>query len=113
MTHLSNQVRPNQGNFQPPNQPMNVYNHQQQQPMPYQNQSHMGQGSQEQHVLTVVNPVIHHGMREAQHLGFPHALKEAVAIAYLMGQGQDFRSAWQTVESWWRPKEPNQPTTFY
>ncbi|WP_440897884.1 hypothetical protein ACS127_07945 [Amphibacillus sp. Q70] len=106
---MSNSMHPHQANFQPPNQQMNTYS--QQQPMPYhQNQSHMGQNSQEQQVLSAVNPVIHHGMREAQHLGFPHALKEAVAIAYLMGQGQDFRSAWQTVESWWRP---NQPTTFY
>lgn len=100
-----------------PNQHMDFYNqqhpqHYQQHPRNYQ-QPNMGQNSMEQQVLSAVNPVINHGMREAQHLGYPHALREAVAIAYLMGQGQDFQSAWQTVESWWRPQTPAQPGTFY
>ncbi|WP_244444979.1 hypothetical protein [Oceanobacillus jeddahense] len=95
-----------------PNQHMDFYN-QQQHPRNYQQQPNMGQHSMEQQVLSAVNPVINHGMREAQHLGYPHALREAVAIAYLMGQGQDFQSAWQMVESWWRPQTPTQPGTFY
>lgn len=99
-----------------PNQQMGFYN--QQQPQNYQQnqqQSSMGMGqhSMEQQVLSVINPVINHGMREAQHLGYPHALREAVAIAYLMGQGQDFHSAWRMVESWWRPQTPAQPRDFY
>lgn len=99
-------------------QHMNFHNQQpqnyQQQPWNYQQQPpNMGQHSIEQQVLSAVNPVINHWMREAQHLGYPHALREAAAIAYLMGQGQDFHSAWQMVASWWRPQTSTQPGTFY
>ncbi|MFD1067477.1 hypothetical protein [Oceanobacillus locisalsi] len=95
------------------NQPMGYYNQQQSaNNAPQQYMGNMGNNAQEQQVLTAIQPVVHHGMREAQHLGFPHALREATAIAYLMGQGQDFYTAWRTVESWWRPQTPSQPGTF-
>ncbi len=76
-------------------------------------QPNMGQNSIEQQVLSAINPVINHGMREAQPLGYPNALRESVAISYLMGQGLDFQLALQMVESWWRPQTPTQPGTFY
>ncbi|WP_096190552.1 hypothetical protein [Evansella halocellulosilytica] len=56
-----------------------------------------------QETLSIIEPAVSHGLREAQHLGFEHALREAVAIGYLMGRGQDFQTAWNTVEAWWRP----------
>lgn len=34
--------------------------------------------------LTIISPAVIHGIREAQHLGYQHALTEAVAIGYLM-----------------------------
>ncbi|WP_235817439.1 MULTISPECIES: hypothetical protein [Gracilibacillus] len=77
------------------------------------NQPNRNQGNGAQQVLATVEPVVRHGLNEAQQLGVPHAMTEAVAIAYLMGQGQDFQSAWSTVESWWRPQFPSQPNTFY
>lgn len=57
--------------------------------------------SLQQQVLHSIDPAVSHGLREAQHLGYKHALTEAVAIGYLMGRGYDFDSAWKTVESWW------------
>ncbi|WKB35973.1 hypothetical protein QS257_01165 [Terrilactibacillus sp. S3-3] len=62
-------------------------------------------------VMRTLHPVVSHGLREAQHLGFQHALSEATAIAYLMGKGYDFGAAWQTVESWWHPGQPT-PTPY-
>lgn len=69
--------------------------------------SHLGQQT-----LNVISPAINHGLREAQHLGYQHALTEAVAIGYLMGRGYDFNTAWRTVESWWRPPGTPLPTSF-
>lgn len=65
-----------------------------------------------QQVLTLINPAVTHGLREAQHLGFQHALTEAVAIGYLMGRGYDYNTAWKTVESWWRPPGSPIPTPY-
>jgi hypothetical protein len=57
----------------------------------------------QQQTLTVIGPAVSHGLREAQHLGYQHALTEAVAIGYLMGRGYDYNKALKMVESWWRP----------
>ncbi|OPG96304.1 hypothetical protein B2I21_23440 [Chryseobacterium mucoviscidosis] len=62
------------------------------------NQQHL-----QHQTLVTISPVVRHGLREAQYLGYQHALTEAVAIGYLMGKGYDFDTAWRTVESWWRP----------
>jgi ABC-type phosphate transport system permease subunit len=72
--------------------------------MPYSN---LGQQT-----LNVISPAISHGLREAQHLGFQHALTEAVAIGYLMGRGYDYNTAWKTVESWWRPPGTQLPISY-
>lgn len=66
----------------------------------------------QQQVLTTVNPVVSHGIREAQHTGYQHALTEAVAIAYLMGKGYDYHTAWKVVESWWRPPGAQLPQMY-
>ncbi|MFT8321625.1 MAG: hypothetical protein ABF649_12025 [Bacillus sp. (in: firmicutes)] len=66
----------------------------------------------EQQTLQIINPAIQHGIREAQHLGYHHALKEAVAIGYLMGKGYDYHTAWRTVESWWRPPGTPLPAPY-
>lgn len=68
--------------------------------------------SQEQHVLHLISPVVSHGLREAQHLGYEHALREAVAIGYLMGRGHDYHTAWKTVESWWHAPGTHLPTPY-
>jgi len=65
-----------------------------------------------QQTLTLLNPAISHGLREAQHLGYQHAMTEAVAIGYLMGKGYDYNTAWKTVESWWRPPGTPLPTPY-
>lgn len=63
-------------------------------------------------VLSILNPVINHGLREAQYTGYQHALTEAVAIAYLMGKGYDYYVAWQMVEAWWRPQGTPLPQMY-
>jgi len=69
-------------------------------------------GISPQHILSLINPVVSHGLREAQHLGYKHALTEAVAIEYLMRRGYDYNTAWKTVESWWRPPGTALPTPY-
>ncbi|WP_235822203.1 hypothetical protein [Gottfriedia luciferensis] len=76
----------------------------------YRNPQTSGMTSQQ--VLSIINPAVSHGLREAQHLGYQHALTEAVAIGYLMGRGYDFNTAWKTVESWWRPPGTATPTPY-
>ncbi|AXI08115.1 hypothetical protein CV093_03755 [Oceanobacillus sp. 143] len=66
----------------------------------------------QQQTLTIINPAVSHGLREAQHLGFQHALTEAVAIGYLMGRGYGYHTAWRMVESWWRPHGTPLPTPY-
>ncbi|RDW20138.1 hypothetical protein CWR48_05370 [Oceanobacillus arenosus] len=66
----------------------------------------------QQHTLAAINPAVQHGLREAQHLGFQHALTEAVAIGYLMGRGYNYQTAWRMVESWWRPQGTPLPTPY-
>jgi len=63
----------------------------------------MNQQQIHQQTMTAISPAVRHGLREAYHLGYQHALTEAVAIGYLMGKGYDYDTAWRTVESWWRP----------
>ncbi|WP_276913547.1 hypothetical protein [Aneurinibacillus aneurinilyticus] len=46
-------------------------------------------------------PVVHHGLEEAKAILLPHALKEVVAISYLMGKGYNYPTAWHIVDSWW------------
>ncbi|WP_042347400.1 hypothetical protein [Bacillus massiliigorillae] len=72
----------------------------------------MPHSSLEQQTLNIIHPAITHGLNEAQHLGFQHALTEAVAIGYLMGRGYDYHTAWKTVESWWRPPGTPLPTSY-
>lgn len=66
----------------------------------------------QQQTLLIINPAVAHGLREAAHLGFQHALTEAVAIGYLLGRGYDYNTAWKTVESWWRPPGTPLPTPY-
>jgi hypothetical protein len=66
----------------------------------------------QQQTLTIITPAVSHGLREAQHLGYRHALTEAVAIGYLMGRGYNYNAAWKTVESWWRPPGTPLPTPY-
>ncbi|MBD7939035.1 hypothetical protein H9655_18515 [Cytobacillus sp. Sa5YUA1] len=66
----------------------------------------------EHHTLQAIAPAVNHGLREAQHLGYQHALKEAVAIGYLIGKGYNFEQAWQLVESWWRPPGSSLPQQY-
>ncbi|GIN73791.1 hypothetical protein J14TS2_42660 [Bacillus sp. J14TS2] len=75
----------------------------------YRNHQH---ANLQQSTLATISPVVSHGLREAQHLGYEHALTEAVAIAYLMGRGHDYNTAWSTVESWWRPPGTPLPTPY-
>lgn len=63
-------------------------------------------------ILHIISPAVNHGLKEAQHLGYQHALTEAVAIGYLLGQGYDYQTAWKTVESWWRPPGTPLPTPY-
>ncbi|MEH6945412.1 hypothetical protein [Bacillus sp. JJ722] len=82
--------------------------HRPQQPSPHLTpHSNLGQQT-----LNIIHPAISHGLKEAQHLGFQHALTEAVAIGYLMGRGYDYHTAWKTVESWWRPPGTPLPTPY-
>ncbi|MDQ0273288.1 hypothetical protein [Cytobacillus purgationiresistens] len=68
--------------------------------------------SLKQQTLHTISPAIKHGLREAQQLGFQHALTEAVAIGYLMGKGYNYETAWQFVESWWRPQGTPLPPQY-
>ena len=51
-------------------------------------------------VLSTVEPVVQYGLQEAKVTSYPHALREATAIAYLMGLGYDPMMARNIVESW-------------
>jgi hypothetical protein len=89
---------------------MNFYNY-----LPYNHNDYYRNPQQAvnpQQILTVLNPVVSHGLKEAQQLGYQHALTEAVAIGYLMGKGYDYNTAWKTVESWWRPPGTPTPTPY-
>lgn len=89
-------------------QPSNHYEYYQN-PRQMDPQPHTGLQHQ---TLAAISPAVSHGLREAQHLGYEHALREAVAIGYLMGRGYDYHSAWQHVESWWRPPGTSLPTPY-
>lgn len=52
--------------------------------------------------LSIVEPWVRNGMREAQTISVEHALKEAAAVSYLIGKGYSPTTAHQIVESWWR-----------
>lgn len=105
-----------QPNFGPPQQQQgfpNFHPAPQPQPHPHHPTHQPSQHSQlQQHVLTTIHPVVQHGLKEAGHLGFEHALTEAVAIGYLMGQGYPYPNAWKTVESWWHPPGTPLPTPY-
>jgi hypothetical protein len=51
--------------------------------------------------LTVVEPWVQHGLREAEAISTEHALREAAAVTYLIGRGYYPPVAHQIVESWW------------
>jgi hypothetical protein len=51
--------------------------------------------------LTVVEPWVRHGLKEAHAISTEHALREATAITYLVGKGYNPYVAHQIVESWW------------
>ncbi|KQL38948.1 hypothetical protein AN960_11655 [Bacillus sp. FJAT-25509] len=89
---------------------MNFYNY-----VPYNHNDYFRNPQQAvnpQQILTLINPAVSHGLKEAQHLGYQHALTEAVAIGYLMGKGYDYNTAWKTVETWWRPPGTAIPTPY-
>ncbi|MBE7106924.1 hypothetical protein FT637_29290 [Bacillus cereus] len=89
-------------------QPYNHNNYYRDSPQTLDTQSHILQ----QQTLTVISSAVRHGLREAQHLGYQHALTEAVAIGYLLGRGYDYNTAWKTVESWWRPPGTTLPISY-
>jgi predicted Zn-dependent protease len=51
-------------------------------------------------ILSAVQPVVHHGLREASRTSVDHAMFEVAAISYLMGAGYDYYTAHRLVESW-------------
>lgn len=51
-------------------------------------------------VLSATEPVVRHGMMEAPHTSYEHALREVAAISYLMGLGYGYTDARNMVESW-------------
>ncbi len=51
-------------------------------------------------ILTMLNPWIKYGKKEARMYGIDHALREISAISYLMGMGYGERQAHKIVESW-------------
>lgn len=54
--------------------------------------------------LSVVEPWVRNGLREAQEISPEHALREAASVTYLIGRGYPARVAHQIVESWWHPE---------
>jgi hypothetical protein len=52
-----------------------------------------------QATLTQIEPVVQHGLKEAQYTSLVHAMREAAAVAYLLGRGIEPRVAQKTVES--------------
>ncbi|SFJ26199.1 hypothetical protein [Thermoflavimicrobium dichotomicum] len=50
--------------------------------------------------LCTVEPIVQYGLREARYTSVEHAMREATAIAYLVGRGYDPRTAHRIVESW-------------
>ncbi|WP_413377536.1 hypothetical protein [Alkalihalobacillus sp. 1P02AB] len=58
---------------------------------------------QAQRTLAAALPAIHYGIDGVPMVGYEHALTEAVSIGYLLGQGYDYQTAVNTVQSWWRP----------
>jgi hypothetical protein len=54
-----------------------------------------------QETLTVVEPWVMNGLKEAQTISVEHALREAAAVSYLIGKGYNPNVAHQIVESWW------------
>ncbi|MFF2755093.1 hypothetical protein ACFVR1_15245 [Psychrobacillus sp. NPDC058041] len=66
----------------------------------------------QQQILAIISPAVRHGLREAQYLGFDHALTEAVSIGYLMGKGYSYNDSWKIVESWWRPQGTPLPPMY-
>ncbi|WP_264988684.1 hypothetical protein [Lysinibacillus piscis] len=87
-----------------------------QQPYPNYQQANPNAYYQDRHLqsqtLSAISPAVSHGLREAHYLGYQHALTEAVAIGYLMGKGYNYDTAWQTVESWWRPQGTPLPNMY-
>ncbi|WP_409340381.1 hypothetical protein [Paenibacillus sp. MBLB4367] len=73
---------------------------------PYYSQSYPGHSSSHHQLametLTAIDPFVKHGMKEAHATSYPHALREAAAISYLMGKGFGYATAHQIVESWWK-----------
>ncbi|MED1564012.1 hypothetical protein AJ85_13905 [Alkalihalobacillus alcalophilus ATCC 27647 = CGMCC 1.3604] len=58
---------------------------------------------QAQRTLEAALPAIYYGIDSCPVVGYEHALTEAVSIGYLLGQGYDYQTAVNTVQSWWRP----------
>ncbi|WP_242271280.1 hypothetical protein [Bacillus cereus group sp. BfR-BA-01310] len=78
----------------------------------YRDQHWHPQNPLKHQTIAIIGPAVSHGLREAAHLGYQHALTEAVAIGYLLGRGYDYNTAWKTVESWWRPPGSPLPTPY-
>lgn len=51
-------------------------------------------------LLMMLRPVVKHGCRELPKKGPKHTLTEVAMIAFLMGTGMDYRTAYMLVESW-------------
>ncbi|WP_338750707.1 hypothetical protein [Bacillus sp. FJAT-52991] len=52
------------------------------------------------HTLSTVEPIVQHGLHEAQFTSYLHAMTEVSAISYLVGRGYDPQTAHRIVESW-------------
>lgn len=52
------------------------------------------------HTLSMLEPLVQYGLKEAQTTSMPHAMREVAAISYLIGKGYDPKTAYQMVESW-------------
>ncbi|WLV25340.1 hypothetical protein QR721_03675 [Aciduricibacillus chroicocephali] len=68
----------------------------------YQNVSHGHHGHHGlmHRVLMETEPVVRHGLMEAQHTSVMHAMREVAAMSYLMGMGYCYADARRMVESW-------------
>lgn len=70
-------------------------------PLYYPYHSHHLPHNLQHETLTVVEPWVKHGIKEAHAISLEHALREAASVTYLIGKGYHPTVAHQIVESWW------------
>lgn len=75
------------------NQVQNPYHYQQQYLPPDSQQL-------KHHTLSMVEPIVQYGLKEAKFTSHQHAMREVAAISYLIGRGYNPEIAHQIVESW-------------